>query len=345
MKNIKRIYTVLISLSLIIIVFSYIALINTTNQCDEIGKATIKDKISVAENNMYSENSVNTQLDTFVSSVSNNSVNEIKEPGISQNTSLVSTITEIDNPNFTGKIIPTENWYHINPGLFTDDELYTVNLIIKKMNENRYSSLESERFEVSSSIGSDSYYKIVSFFAIYFGEWDTTRIQFIDVCVSNDYNTGIKKSEVVLYYNKIRTLQKNLEVVLNKIDSILKTFDDIGDTDILFQISNYLVDNVSYSNGYEDAYDAFIYNKTVCNGYATAFNMMANKAGITSDICIGTAYNGDYHAWNIVTLNNGDKKYYDTTLYRLAKNKKYINNSQNPNKTYILNDYSKELLV
>lgn len=342
MKKVKRICCLIVILLLIFILL-YIA-------WADLQKQRVVD-MQVSKNNeeLTSKNSLPNFSTEIISTIeSNTSSNESEiSSNVPFNEDIFSSNNNEEEINSTPikKIVPNEIWYHVNSGLFTNDELDTVNLIIKKMNENRYSSLESERFEVSSSIGSDSYYKIVSFFAIYFGEWDTTRIQFIDVCVSNDYNTGIKKSEVVLYYNKIRIFQKNLEVVLNKIDSILKTFDDTGDTDILFQISNYLVDNVSYLNGYEDAYDAFIYNKTVCNGYATAFNMMANKAGITSDICIGTAYNGDYHAWNIVTLNNGDKKYYDTTLYRLAKNKKYINNSQNPNKTYILNDYSKELLV
>lgn len=345
MKNIKRIYALVISLSLILIGFSCVAVIDITNQCDEIGKATIKGEISAAENNMSSENSVNTQLDTVESNLLNNQAKEVKESDTSQDTqdtqdtSLVSTISKIDFTTSSEKVIPTGNWYHINPGLFTDDELYTVNLIIDKMNQNRYSSFEEERFEVPATVDKNSYYKFISFFVVYFGEWDITRVLFLDVCIGYDSNTGTQKTEIVLYYNKIREFQIILETMLYKIDSILKTFDDNGEDSVLLQISNYLSSNVSYSTNYEDVYDAVIKNKSVCNGFAGAFNMMANRAGIVSDMCIGTAYNGQYHAWNLVTLSNNSQRYYDTTLYRIGRNNKYINAVNNPNREYVINNY------
>ncbi|MCR5387690.1 MAG: hypothetical protein K6E56_00420 [Lachnospiraceae bacterium] len=65
-----------------------------------------------------------------------------------------------------------------------------------------------------------------------------------------------------------------------------------------------------YSNSYT-AYGALCEGKAVCQGYAAAFNLCAQKAGLNSIAVFGTAGGGD-HAWNYVYLD-GKYSYIDTT--------------------------------
>lgn len=74
-----------------------------------------------------------------------------------------------------------------------------------------------------------------------------------------------------------------------------------------------LIDSVSYDAGAEmnqSAYSTFVNGRTVCAGYARAFQYVLQKLGIACYYCTG--YAGENHAWNIVALDDG---YYnvDTT--------------------------------
>lgn len=80
----------------------------------------------------------------------------------------------------------------------------------------------------------------------------------------------------------------------------------------------WLCENVSYESSDRDQYitSAFIDRKSVCNGYARAFQYLCNKVGIQCAFANGIADNGtdpaETHAWNLVRI---DGQYYwvDTT--------------------------------
>ncbi|OPL08784.1 MAG: hypothetical protein AVO33_09430 [delta proteobacterium ML8_F1] len=68
-------------------------------------------------------------------------------------------------------------------------------------------------------------------------------------------------------------------------------------------------DSEGYSSGeVEDeahtAYGALVEGTAVCDGYAEAFNLLLNRAGIKSDLVIGEAL-GEGHAWNLVEFEEG----------------------------------------
>ncbi len=52
------------------------------------------------------------------------------------------------------------------------------------------------------------------------------------------------------------------------------------------------------------AYGALVEGRAVCDGYAEAFNLLLNRAGITSDLVIGEALD-EGHAWNLVAFEEG----------------------------------------
>lgn len=78
-------------------------------------------------------------------------------------------------------------------------------------------------------------------------------------------------------------------------------------------IHDYIIDIASYSEGDLNSlppeslshYGILIENSGVCQGYASAFNVLAKLAGIKTSIVTGTAgENSIPHAWNIVEIDN-----------------------------------------
>lgn len=67
-----------------------------------------------------------------------------------------------------------------------------------------------------------------------------------------------------------------------------------------------LIDKITYDLGAEmnqSAYSAMVNNRTVCAGYARAFQYLLQQLGIPCYYCTG--YAGENHAWNIVELSDG----------------------------------------
>lgn len=84
--------------------------------------------------------------------------------------------------------------------------------------------------------------------------------------------------------------------------------------DKISYIYNYLCENVVYDSAYEfgSIYDALVGGKTVCSGYAAAFQVMMEKLGIPCKIMAGNI-NGTAHAWNAVNVS-GKWYYVDATF-------------------------------
>jgi hypothetical protein len=87
-------------------------------------------------------------------------------------------------------------------------------------------------------------------------------------------------------------------------------------------IYRYIIDTVTYDRRYytskktmpfesQTAYGAFHDHIAICGGYAWAFNLLMNKAGIPCFNVAGIA-GGEYHAWNVAKYN-GDFYYFDST--------------------------------
>jgi hypothetical protein len=77
--------------------------------------------------------------------------------------------------------------------------------------------------------------------------------------------------------------------------------------DAVAEIVNY----ASTSND-QTPYGALVERTAVCNGYATAYQLLLQRAGITAWTISGTA-NGGPHAWNVVWLEDGVCVYTDVT--------------------------------
>jgi hypothetical protein len=103
------------------------------------------------------------------------------------------------------------------------------------------------------------------------------------------------------------------EKVTSIISSLIK--DDMSDLRKEIEIHDYIVNNVNYTLGYHNAYEAIINNRAVCEGYAKATKHLLDKVGIQNLIVTGTANNGSGnigHAWNMVKIE-GNYYHLDTT--------------------------------
>ncbi|MDE5950842.1 MAG: hypothetical protein K2H12_04590 [Acetatifactor sp.] len=77
-------------------------------------------------------------------------------------------------------------------------------------------------------------------------------------------------------------------------------------------VHNRLLELVEYQSGApmsQSAYSALVNGKTVCAGYARAFQYLMQQLGIPCYYCTG--YSGENHAWNIIYLYG---EYYNVDL-------------------------------
>jgi len=113
------------------------------------------------------------------------------------------------------------------------------------------------------------------------------------------------------FYSKedIEKCEEEIEVVKNQILSLVE-----GKTqyEAIKIVHNYLIDSIEYDstilgNNIYNIYGALVSKKSVCEGYAKAFQYLMNEIGIDNTIVIGTATNSknetENHAWNYVKLD------------------------------------------
>lgn len=95
-------------------------------------------------------------------------------------------------------------------------------------------------------------------------------------------------------------------------------------------IANIIVDK--YIEAYDDSYKNATISDMVesnnyrgtCLVYTTLFDRLCERAGIDAYVEVGYYKNGDLHAWNKLVFADGHIGYYDLTVYRLRKNKWYL---------------------
>ena len=142
-----------------------------------------------------------------------------------------------------------------------------------------------------------------------------------DVQVSNDKTTfhgmeynilTVKRCAYETHFYGI-TRQQALEADAVA-DEVVRKCDAQSTLDKISYVYNYLCDNVSYDTSYEagSIYDALVGGRTVCSGYASAFQVMMEKMGIPCRIMAGRV-NGMAHAWNAVNVL-GKWYYVDATF-------------------------------
>ncbi len=136
----------------------------------------------------------------------------------------------------------------------------------------------------------------------------------------DNYNNCI---EITLKYNDlINNIDYNKRVFNKYLDKIVnKALEYKTDYEREKYVYNYLINNVSYntkSSLNQSSYSAIVLGKSVCAGYARAFQLIMQKLNIPTYYVLG--YAKEDHAWNIVKLGN---EYYNVDLTWDDTGKKY----------------------
>lgn len=144
---------------------------------------------------------------------------------------------------------------------------------------------------------------------------DHPELFFLETGYGCKYLSDGRCVELSLSYNKLaENLDENKKVFYAKIDKIVENASAYTDPyEQEKYVHNILMEMITYdaqATNNQSAYSAVIENKTVCAGYARAFQLSMQKLGIPCYYCTG--YSGENHAWNIVKLS-GDYYNVDVT--------------------------------
>ena len=173
----------------------------------------------------------------------------------------------------------------------------------------------------------------VESFNIYTSDWpevkkmfakilnDNPELFYVSSEVSYTYYTNTGKLYTIdFYYDGLSKEQRQeMKDKLEQVASLVT--DDMTDVEKALVLHDYLVQNCAYAyreyldgtlwkteNVYS-AYGALVEERSVCQGYALAYELMLSVVGIESDLC--SSYNMN-HAWNFVKID-GEWYHVDTT--------------------------------
>ncbi len=262
---------------------------------------------------------------------------EVTEP--EETSPTVDETTTAPEEQVVKKFVPKGEYSLPDFTIYNEDEKALLELVLSKIAENKDTDKKEEIIDVPFDMDVYSYYKVASYFYVYYGQKRAVDETF-DLMSSYDVNSQKRTMQLRMRYDDIRDFERDMESVRAKTDEILMSFNDGTEVEILKQIAEYLKDTIVYTDNYYDVHSAVLEGKSVCNGYALAFNMLANRAGIKTDMCIGEIPAG-YHAWNRVTMSDGSQYFYDITFFdgRTA-NYKYVHSATPLHTTdYLINNY------
>lgn len=125
-------------------------------------------------------------------------------------------------------------------------------------------------------------------------------------------NNGSKINYLADGYNSKQDIE-NYEAQIEQVKNyIITNLEGKSDYEKIKIVHDYLIDTIEYDTSIQedniyDIYGAFVNKKSVCEGYAKAFQYIMNEVGIENTIVIGKATNSknetENHAWNYVKLD------------------------------------------
>lgn len=357
-RNKKKAITIVLAIAFILISLTNIANMEcfqnaenktiTTSKKDRNELIEKQDETGKCGNNVVEIDTSMTEETTFIEEIKNEETKtEITKPVEKEEKTTEVKIPENQLVGETEKqeAKPIEyltligEYASIDKSTYTSEELELINTILVNINENISNpNIQEEKLFLQSNFTFESYYKVATYFYVYYGQKRAVSYTFDLVNSMSDYGY------LVIRYDDIREFEAEMDKNRKKIDCILSGFTVGSEEHILRQISEYLKDNIVYTKGYYDLSCA-LNGRSVCNGYALAFNAMANRAGIKSDICIGESNNGGKHAWNRVTLQDGSYRFYDITFYDSTQDINYLYSTTSFHGPFLINDYSMCLIT
>lgn len=143
---------------------------------------------------------------------------------------------------------------------------------------------------------------------------DHPELFWVDTTYSYKYTSSNKCVQINLSYNEtVNDLQKNKQLFDNEVNKIIKGASKLkSDYAKEKYVHDTLVTTIKYDKNAsmnQSAYSALVNKKTICAGYARAFQYILIKLNIPTYYVVGVSTVN--HAWNMVKLDDG---YYNVDL-------------------------------
>lgn len=136
---------------------------------------------------------------------------------------------------------------------------------------------------------------------------DHPELFWVNTAYQYQYASSGRVAAIYLSFNKtaddISLAKEMFENAAKEILTEVEHSENVHDKELY--IHDALVAKTGYSNGAamnQSAYSALVLGKTVCAGYARAYQYLLQQLGIPCYYCTG--YAGENHAWNIVKLED-----------------------------------------
>lgn len=132
----------------------------------------------------------------------------------------------------------------------------------------------------------------------------------VTLACHKDYADGKKRAKLKKeMYEKIESYMDLIAGISDDYEKELILHDAIAEEITYAYNSQHKPEEARWAHTIEGVFSSE-YHSAVCEGYAKAFHLLLNAAGITSNYVVGTS-NGEPHAWNQVQL---DDEYYNVDL-------------------------------
>ena len=212
-------------------------------------------------------------------------------------------IDSLEDSTLTGENYGFDTKYYPYFGMLSDKEKTLYKQIYANANE------IVESFKPTIDISVDEVKN--TFEALYN---DHPELFWLNTSYSYKYTESKKCVQIILNYNDTaKDIDKSTKLFNSTVDNIIKN-DKKYKTNYQREkyVHDYLVKNIKYDKNAtmnQSAYSALINKKTICAGYARAFQYIMIKLEIPTYYVVGVS--NVNHAWNMVLLDDG---YYNVDL-------------------------------
>ena len=239
------------------------------------------------------------------------SINERMDRDITNNYYNESIVSYSENKDFIedNKEYITGSEYNFN------DEYYIyysyLNNESKKIYKQVYANaiVYNKSFKTVTKISTNEFSNVME--AVFN---DHPELFYLDTNYSYKYNSNGMVIEITLNYNDtVNNINYNKELFEKEVNSIVNEANKLGTNyDKEKYVYMALINKVEYDKNAQynqSAYSALVVGKSVCAGYARAFQLIMQRLNIPTYYVLGFAK--EDHAWNIIKLNG---EYYNVDL-------------------------------
>ncbi len=138
--------------------------------------------------------------------------------------------------------------------------------------------------------------------------YDHPELFWLDLGYSYEYLENMGIVEIHLSYNEtINDIENNKQLFEESVNTILENANAYeSDEEKERYVHDTLIEMIEYDESAslnQSAYSALVNHRTVCAGYAKAFQYLMQKLDIPCYFVVGES-EGQQHAWNLVYINN-----------------------------------------